>query len=169
VKRLAEPHVETRAVAPEAGGAAAPPVSPRADGAVRGGPTCAVVLWRDVPAQGALTAAVARHAGCAVEGVHAAGGSAYEEGGAAWARLAAAAGRVVVVAEAWEAPDKAALRLLGRLREALGPRRHVLVLLVDVRGEAVRAPSAADVRLWEEGIARLEDPYLAVEPLRGAP
>jgi hypothetical protein len=166
VRRLAEPHVETGALAPEAATLQAPPM-PAADGAAHpAGGRCAVVLWRDVPARAGLSAAVARQASCAVAGLHAAGGRDYEEGALPWSRIAAGAERVVVVAEAWEAPDKAALRLLRQLRDALGPRRHVTVLLVDASGEALRAPPPSEVRLWEEGIARLEDPYLAVEPLR---
>ena len=47
--------------------------------------------------------------------------------------------------------------------------RHVLVLVVDV-GEGHVGPAAdASVRNWREGLGRLEDPYLAVEPLRETP
>jgi hypothetical protein len=165
-RRLAEPHVETRAHEPD--GAAVPParVAPRAAGTARDAERCAVVLWRDVPPRPELDLAVARQTGCAVVGVHAAGGRDFEEAAIAWDRLASGADRVVVVAEGWEAPDKAALRLVRDLRGALGPRRHVVVLLVDTGDGAVRPPRAPEVRIWEEGLARLEDPYLSVEPLR---
>jgi hypothetical protein len=121
-----------------------------------------VVLWRDVPRVGALDAAVARGAGAAVEAVYAAGGRDHEEGAVDWARAAAGLDAVVVVAEAWEAPDQGALRLLRRLREALGPRRRLVVLLADVSDGAVRAPSAGEVRTWRDGLAPLGDPWLAV-------
>ena len=71
-------------------------------------------------------------------------------------------------AEGFEAPDRAVLRFLASLRRAAGPRRHVLVLLVEVAGDAVRAAAEAQVRIWRDGLARLEDPFLAVEPLGGA-
>jgi hypothetical protein len=76
---------------------------------------------------------------------------------------------VVVVAEGFEAPDRAAVRLVRELRGALGPRRHLLVLVVDVAEGRVGPPADTSVRTWREGLAPLEDPYLAVEPLRGAP
>jgi hypothetical protein len=72
---------------------------------------------------------------------------------------------VVVVAEAFEPPDRAARRFLAALRHALGPRRLVLVLLVGAAVEGPRPPRDADVRVWRDGLASLEDPFLAVEPL----
>jgi hypothetical protein len=74
----------------------------------------------------------------------------------------------VLVAESFEAPDKAALRLLRELRQVLGASRHLLVLLVEATHPALRPPTAAELRIWQEGLATLEDPYLAVEPLREA-
>jgi hypothetical protein len=73
------------------------------------------------------------------------------------------------VAEAWEAPDKGALRLLRSLRAALGPGRRVLVLLARTGAEGHRGPAAQDVALWRESLARLEDPWLAVEGIGPAP
>jgi hypothetical protein len=76
----------------------------------------------------------------------------------------------VVVAEGFEAPDRAALRFLRELRGAAGPRHQVLVVLVDAAGGAVRGAPEAEVAIWRDGLARLEDPYLFVEALgAGAP
>jgi hypothetical protein len=130
---------------------------------------CALVLWRDVPASEALTSAVAAQAGCAVAAVQVAGGRDYEEAGVDWARLADGADPVVVVAEPFEAPDRATVRFLRELRGALGPRRHVLVLLTGSAAEKVAGPPLQAIRLWREGLSALEDPWLAVEPLRGSP
>ncbi|MGZ6123937.1 MAG: hypothetical protein ACXWLR_03200 [Myxococcales bacterium] len=44
-----------------------------------------------------------------------------------------------------------------------------MVLLAQVDGPGVRPSLASEVRLWQEGLAQLEDPYLAVEALRGTP
>jgi hypothetical protein len=129
------------------------------------GQRCAVVRWRDAPAGGEVAAAVAALSGCALGEVHDAGGA---EDGVDPARLAGGGGPVAVVAESWEAPDKATLRLLRELRGALGPRRPLLVVLVDTATGAPRAPDAGALRLWREGLAALEDPWLAVEPLREA-
>jgi hypothetical protein len=169
VRRLSEPHVETRSAAPElpvrAGPAAAtPPVSARDSGT-----PCMLVLWRDTPAEPDVRAAVARQTGCTIASVHAAGGRDYEGGKLDWSRIADGVGAAVVVAEGWEAPDKAVLRLIADLRRALGPRREVIVLLAHVRVGAVAPSLASELRIWRDGLAPLEDPYLAVEPLRGSP
>ena len=76
---------------------------------------------------------------------------------------------VATLAEGWEAPDKAALRLLRDLRRQLGPRRPITVLLAQVGASGVRPSLATDLRIWEETLAGLEDPYLVVEALRDSP
>lgn len=166
--RLAEPHVETASPEPEAEGPPPPP-PPRPAAPAAPGSRCAVVLWRDLPAGPALEAAVGRQTGCAVTAVHAAGGLDFdrdEAGG--WASRLDGADRVAVVAEGWEAPDRSVLRLLRELRAAAGAGRRLAVLLAEVADDgAVRAPPEAQVRLWREALARLEDPGLAVEPLGG--
>jgi hypothetical protein len=167
--RLAAPRVETRSPIAEA---ARPGPAPAPNPAPRGGAPgsrCAIVLWRDVPLAPELREAIARRAGCPVTAVHLAGGRDHEEGSAAWDRIADGADPIVVVAEAWEAPDKGALRLLRSLRAALGPGRRVLVLLARTGAEGHRGPAAQDVALWRESLARLEDPWLAVEGIGPAP
>lgn len=164
--RLGAPRVTTRSPRAEAPGPA-PGSAPLPVAASAPGGRCALVLWRDVPLAPGLRELVARKAGCEVAAVRAAGGRDHEEGAAAWSELAGGAGPVVVLAEAWEAPDKGALRLLRALRGAVGPGRRLLVLLAETDGGAPRAPEAGEVRLWREGLARLEDPWLAVEPVGG--
>jgi hypothetical protein len=112
---------------------------------------------------------VARQTRCTVASVHAAGGRDYAEDAIDWQRLADGSDPLVVVAEGWEAPDKALLRLVSDLRRALGPRRHLVVLLAQVDASGIRPSLASEVRLWQEGLAQLEDPYLEVAPLRGTP
>jgi hypothetical protein len=148
-----------------ASGARTRPVAPAA--APRG-TRCTIVLWRDVPSRPDLEKAVARQTQCAVAAVHAAGGRDYDEGSLDWASVAGGSNPVVVVAEGWEAPDKAVLRLMRDLRRALGPRRHLAVLLAQVGAGGIGPSLAAEVRVWEESLAPLEDPYLAVDALRGA-
>jgi hypothetical protein len=166
VARLTGPHVDTRA--PQ--GEARPDLpSARGDGAApaeRSGAPCALVLWRDVPAGARVEAALASALGRPVVRVRRAGGKDHEEAGADWAALGAGAD-VVVVAEAFEPPDRAVRRLLAELRRALGATRPVRVLLVGDAEAPPGAPRDHDVRVWRDGLAPLEDPYLAVEPLRG--
>jgi hypothetical protein len=168
LRRLAEPRVETRSLTadPASPSSAAKAIATNLSAA---GTRCALVLWRDVPRTPALEAAVARHARCPIEAVHTAGGSDYEEGSEAWARRLDGASGIVVLAEGWEAPDKAALRLLRDLRRRLGPRGPILVLLAQVSAGGTRPSLATDVRIWEQTLAALEDPYLAVEALREPP
>lgn len=165
--RLSEPHVDTGhpPVAGPPQAAASPLLSGPPPAA---GTRCAIVLWRDLPARAALQEAVARQTRCAVGQVSAAGGRDYDEEKVDWAALAGG-DSVAVVAEGWEAPDKAVQRLLRALRRALGPRRHLLVLLAQVTEGSILPSRPEEVRIWREALAPLEDPYLAVEALRGAP
>ncbi|HET7786348.1 MAG TPA: DUF2868 domain-containing protein [Myxococcales bacterium] len=167
-RRLSEPHVETRSPSPEQPGRAAAVPLPQAGWGAEQGAPAVLVLWRDIPAAPGLRESVARQTRWAVRAVHAAGGRDYEEGRLRWKDALEGASCAAVVAEGWEPPDKAVLRLLRDLRGSLGARRPVLVLLAEVRPEGLRAPSGADLRIWQEGVARLEDPYVAVEPLAGA-
>jgi hypothetical protein len=128
-----------------------------------------VVLWRDVPRTADLEAGIARQTGATVAAVQRAGGRDYEEGQLDWTRLADGADAVVVVAEGWEAPDKALYRLLRDLRKSLGPRRHLIVLLAGIDSASARGAPTLEARIWEESIALLGDPYVGVEPLRAAP
>jgi hypothetical protein len=165
VRRLTEPSVETRAETPEpAVEDGSPPVEPAPLEPVTGG-ACGLVLWRDVPGGAALERAVAQKTLRPIATVRTAGGRDHEEGTVDWGEALDGAEAVVLVAEAFEAPDRGALRLLSQLRRAVGPRRRLLVLLVD--GEAGGGPAEAQVRTWRDGVARLADPHLAVEPLLG--
>ena len=168
LRRLVEPQIETRSPTPDRLAAAAGNRS-LAPTLASGATECALVLWRDVPKAPQLEAAVARQTHCTVTGVHTAGGRDYEEGTVDWARRVDGAPSVVVLAEGWEAPDKATLRLLRELRRQLGPRRLITVLLAQVGVAGMRPSLATDVRIWEDMLAALEDPYLAVEALGETP
>ena len=168
MRRLSEPHVETRSPSADAAGPAGARATPAAS-RTPPGTRCTVVLWRDAPARPELEAAIARQTQCAIGGIHAAGGRDYEDERIDWGALANGSDSMVIVAEGWEAPDKALLRLVGDLRRAIGPRRHITVLLAHVSEDGIRPSLASEVRIWNDGLAPLEDPYLAVEPLRGAP
>lgn len=161
--RLLEPHVETRAPRAEAASAPGRSAVPRA-APPRSGSPAALVLWRDVPGGAALEAAASRTLRRPVASVHVAGGRGHEEARTDWAAATGGADPVVVVAEAFEPPDRGVRRLLEDLRGALGARRTVLVLLVgDPPGPA--APRPEDVRVWRDALEALEDPLVGVEPL----
>jgi hypothetical protein len=166
VARLTAPHVETRA----AGAEPTPELPAARSGTLppAGAAPCAVVLWRDVPGGAPLEAAVSRALGRPVARIGRAGGRDHEEAGADWRALAGGAD-LVVVAEGYEPPDRAVRRLLADLRRAAGARAPLTVLLVSPAGTGPAPPRAEEVRVWRDGLAPLEDPYLAVEPLREAP
>jgi hypothetical protein len=168
LRRLSAPQVDTRGAGVEfiaQGPAAATlPGQSAMDGA-----RCRIVLWRDAPARPELKDAVARQTRCSVAGTYAAGGRDYEDEALDWRSLADGSDAAVIVAEGWEAPDKAVLRLLTDLRRALGPRRPILVLLGQIREDGIGPSPAPEIRIWQEGLAPLEDPWLGVEPLRGVP
>ncbi len=164
--RLAGARVETTSPLPEEPGPPPPPAP--LEGAFEGGAPgrCALVVWRDAPYGPRVEAAVAERLGCPAAPVQPAGGRGHEEGRVDWGRVAGGADAMAVLAEAWEAPDGGALRLLRRLRQALGGGRRIRVLLLPGDGSE---PRPAEVRVWKEELARLEDPWLSVEPLRSAP
>lgn len=165
VRRLSGPRIETRspdAELPVPRATRASATRPR----TLAGSRSLVVLWRDVPRTAELETAVARQTGAPIAALQRAGGRDYEEGQLDWTRLADGADPVVVVAEAWEAPDKALYRLLRDLRKSLGPGRHLIVLLAGIASATVPGAPQLEVRIWEESIASIGDPYVGVEPLR---
>jgi hypothetical protein len=157
----ASPEPDTSGPAEDPAGAARPAAPPQAPAGGR----CALVPWRDAPLDAEVEAAVARQARCRIGPSQRAGGRAHEEGRVDWAGLAAGNDGVVVLAEAWEAPDVGVMRLLRALREALGPGRRLLVLLGGPATSGLEAPDDGDVAVWRDALLRLEDPWLAVEPL----
>jgi hypothetical protein len=167
VARLSAPHVALGGDGAEATGPLAPAAA-TAPLALAPGTPCALVLWRDAPGGPALEAAVSRALGRPDVRTRTAGGRDHEDADTGWAALAAGADPVVV-AEAFEAPDRGVRRFLEGLRRAVGPRRLVLVLLVGAADGAPRPPRDEDVRIWRDGLAPLADPFLAVEPLRVSP
>ena len=171
LERLTSPDVQTRSPTAEAPGPGWPAAGPEArDDSRTSCERCVTVLWRDVPGGPALESAVARHTRCGALTVQVAGGRDYDERRVDWAQVTGGADAVIVVAEGWEPPDRSVLRLVRSLRTAAGATRHVRVLLVGSADGARVTPAASeDVRLWREGLARLADPYVAVEPLREAP
>lgn len=127
-----------------------------------------VIAWRDFPIdQARLDAAIA----AALDGVT---GpiievSDYAAEPSALDAVAEDTAPAVVLAEAFEAPDKALRRFLRALRERAGPRRPLVVGLVgEARVDGWTAPTAEDITVWHQHLAIAEDPYLGLEVLGGA-
>ncbi|GAC1608103.1 MAG: hypothetical protein NVS4B10_23310 [Myxococcales bacterium] len=165
VRRLSEPHLDARGAGPVTPPRESTQPSALAPEVAPAGSRCVMVLWRDAPSGPGLQDSIVRQTGWSVAAVHAAGGRDYEDGREDWSRLLGGVSCAAVVAEGWEAPDKAALRLLADLRRGLGERRHLRVLLARMGAGRIGPAPADEVRLWAERLASLEDPYLAVEPL----
>ena len=87
-----------------------------------------------------------------------AGGHDHAEDEALLERVKGGADPVVVVAEPWNAPDRAFERLVRALREGDGSRRRVYVLLTGGGDEEQRA-------VWSGYLAELADPYIALDTL----
>ena len=163
LRRLTAARVSTQAVALEI-------TTDRGDDAAPGGESASderyfVLLWRDVPIAEARFADVT-HArfGGAVAARLAVGDYAAEE--EAVVQLGTGREPVLVVAEAWEAPDKAVRRFLGRLRaEILRDRPIVLGLVGEADTSGWAEVASADLRVWRRHLAALEDPYLSIEAL----
>lgn len=165
VRRMRAPRVRTRAEAPPTD---APEPAPAPSPPARSSPGVAaptVILWRDVPLSEATTRAFVQRALHLDAGEIAhAGGVDFAAEDAVLARIEGRPASVVVVAEAWEAPDKSVRRFLARLRTALGPNHTIHVLLTgEASAEAPGRPAESQLEVWRERLALLEDPYLGVE------
>jgi len=124
-----------------------------------------IILWRDAPLTDAATQDVVRAALDMEPGeVARAGGMDFAADDALLARLSEQPMAVVLVAEAWEAPDKGTRRFLAEIRAALGPELVIHVLLIgESEAERPRPPTSEDLTLWRDRLSLLADPYLGVE------
>lgn len=132
--------------------------------------TTSVVLYRDVPTNPALVAAeLTRQLGLTVTHVVRAGGYDAQAEATLCAELARARSSVCLVTEAWEAPDKGLRGFLSALRQALGARVSLRVVLIgEASATGFRAAEPEDVKLFRDRLTLLADPYLTVEPLTAA-
>lgn len=164
VRRLTAHRVRTRAPEPER--VEHPParaLEPRYDPPTPKDPWT-LVAWRDFPVDRAKLRALVEdtYGGALVDLLEVADFRAEE---AALQALAGSEGRVLVLVETFESPDKAVRRFLRGVREAVGPRRPVVVALVaEVDGDW-RGVDGETLKLWQQHLASNEDPYLGVEAL----
>ena len=119
-----------------------------------------VVRWRDAEiSDEALSRQVeARLGGIVTTPVGSAGGHDHAEDEALLERLRGGAETVVIVAEPWNAPDRAFERFVRTLREGGDSRRRVYVLLTDGGDDEQRT-------VWSGSLAELADPYIALGEL----
>ncbi|MCB9528957.1 MAG: DUF2868 domain-containing protein [Myxococcales bacterium] len=164
LRRLEAPRVETRAPDPEHPHAPPTAETPHLAPAPPATPWRAVT-WRDIPlAPERITALIEGPFAGAARGVVDVGD--YDAEARALQTLAADDARVLVLAEAFEAPDKAIRRFLRALRDALGPDRPIIVGLVhEATPDGYRPVDPDTLRLWRQHLAANEDPWLGVEAL----
>lgn len=146
------------------------------DGAGAAARECLVVRWRDVPVAAPLIASrLAATLGWRVASEHDAGGSDYTDTQLFLDTLArdtaegAPPRPVVLLAEAWEAPDKATRRFLAAVREAAGPTTPVVVALGRGTQDGWVSAAPDEVRTWRNTLAANRDPYLGVEDVGVSP
>ena len=166
LRRMTSPTVRTRAEEDDDGGAepfGATEAPPWKEGA-----RYAVVAWRDFPVNVEELGKVVRLQLFGRVGERfSAGGADYDGDARVIASLAEREKEpVLILAEAWEAPDRGTLGFLSALRAGVGADRRVLVGLTnpDVAGTWVR-PSKGEAEVWGRRLAGLRDPYLGVEAL----
>lgn len=167
VRRLTAHRVATRAPEPEQ--VVAPPartLSPQYEPPAPKTPWL-LVPWRDFPVDRARLRALVegRYDGRLVDVIEVADFRAEQ---AALTRLAEDESRVMVLAETFESPDKAVRRFLQSVREAVGPRRPVVVGLVAEAEGAWLPVDRETLTMWQQHLAANEDPYLGVESVEVA-
>lgn len=128
------------------------------------------IAWRDFPLQeDALRSAIAR----ALEGTL---GPTFEMGGGpdqtrttldALPRTLRDGDGVVLLCEAFEPPDRGLRSALAKLREVVGEKRRLVVMMVDrVEASGRFAPASREtIVLWRRTLDALADPYLGLAPL----
>ena len=116
-----------------------------------------VIRWRDAAlSEDALSQRLSRSLGAVAEQpIARAGGRDHADDQAALARLEATKSHVIVIAEPWNAPDRAFKRFVRSLRECSAPNRKIYVLLTEGGDDEQRA-------VWAGYLAELADPYIAL-------
>lgn len=171
IRRLTHRRVETRARDPER---ALP--APAGDLDPRYPPAPArtrwrAITWRDIPLDAPTIAALidATFDGTLADTLDVPD---YPAEAPALAALTATADdtRLLVLAEAFEAPDKAMRRFLRSLRAAIGPHRPItLGLVAEATPTRYRKVDPTTLRMWRAHLAAIEDPYLGLEALEPLP
>lgn len=134
-----------------------PAASPRAFGDEA---RVVVVRWRDAAiSDGSFAERIRGRWGAIVEEpIASAGGRDHADEQAALSRAESSPSAVIVIAEPWNAPDRAFKRFVRGLRERGAPNRKVYVLLTEGGDEDQRA-------VWAGYLAELGDPYIALGDL----
>lgn len=131
--------------------------------------TCDLVRWRDAASTQEVQFWLRRALGLSIHRTLSAGAFPYEGG----ANLVLAEGPgqrpLILLAEAFEPPDKALARFLLAARAATSPTTDIRVLLTSVTDSGPGTPRSSDVALWNDFVRRLGDPYIRVEPLEAVP
>jgi hypothetical protein len=119
-----------------------------------------VVRWREADFQeDGLSERLQRRFGAAIERPIAdAGGHDHRDEEATLVRLEASPSPVIVIAEPWNAPDRAFRRFVRLLRESSAPSRKIYVLLTEGGDDEQHA-------VWAGYLAELGDPYIALGEL----
>ncbi|MGM0577908.1 MAG: DUF2868 domain-containing protein [Myxococcota bacterium] len=172
VRRLETPRVagHPEPGAEEDGALPAEPYAHPAGAATR---TAHGIRWGGFPGgDDALARAVRRATGASVAGFRRAGGRDYREDLADLESLETAEDveMVVLVAEAFEEPDRALRRFLEDIRARVGDTVPVVVALAgEIAGDQVEPPYPGDVSRWRRMVGTMTDPYLDVQPLGEGP
>ena len=116
-----------------------------------------VVRWRDAAlSEDVFSERLRRRLGAVIEHpIASAGGRDHADDQAALARIEASQSHVIVIAEPWNAPDRAFKRFVRSLRECSASNRKIYVLLTEGGDEEQRA-------VWAGYLAELGDPYIAL-------
>jgi hypothetical protein len=121
--------------------------------------TCWLLRWRGAALDERDLAALSERLGLTILRHDAAGSSDFAHDDALLENAPAGAGAVLLLAEGWEAPDKATRRFVQALRRTGPPDRPVFVcvLLADA--------DAGTLALWRDRLRLLQDPWISVQAL----
>ena len=76
---------------------------------------------------------------------------------------------ILLLAESWEAPGKAVIHFLHHLRSNIKADRPVVIGLLNLDSDKdIISPTKTDWQNWQDAAARVNDPFISVEPVTGA-
>jgi hypothetical protein len=127
--------------------------------------TCWLIRWRGAALDDSALSAFCRRMGLEVVRSDEAGSSDFASDDALLAEPGANAQAVLLLAEGWEAPDKATRRFVQTLRRHGAADRPVFVcvLLPGATAPANRAGSSDPLVLWRDRLRLLQDPFVSVD------
>lgn len=75
---------------------------------------------------------------------------------------------ILILVESWEAPGKAVEHFIHRLRVNINKERRIIIGALTLSDATPVSPSKSDWQNWQNAVIKMNDPFIAIEPVTGA-